>query len=457
MKTFTMSKFLIITIAGVFMAIWSYGQQQPENPGFETWENVGLDRPEPVDWSSIKTSDGGSFVNGFAPYVWDQSTDAHTGSYSVKLETGTVLGINAPGTVTNGRIHATLAGEGWAFTVPTDPQWNTPLTQKPDSVAIWLKYSPAGNDVAQVKALLHTGTAKIPDVNSANYVALAEIYVPDATATWTRFSAPFTYFNSTDPEYILFVVSTADEVATLGSVGYFDDLELIYNPVSLDLTVFMQGPYTQNGQMHTGLNPDYIPLSQPYTMAPWNYNGTESVVAMPNADIVDWVLVEIRDAATAATATSATTIGKQAAFLLKDGSIVGLDGVSRISFPVFLDQNLYVVINHRNHLAIMSNFAVTKTGAIHTYNFSNAADKIYGGIVGSVLLESTEPEVFGMAAGDGDANGIIETTDKTNFWSILVGKSGYLSADYSMDGQTSNSDKNDLWINNLTKLSQVPN
>ncbi|MEZ5084084.1 MAG: hypothetical protein R2750_11640 [Bacteroidales bacterium] len=452
-----MSKFLIITIAGIFAAIWSYGQQQPENPGFETWENVGLNRPEPVDWSSIKTSDGGSIVNGFAPYVWDQSTDAHTGTYSIKLETGTVLGINAPGTVTNGRIHATLGGEGWAFTEPGNDLWSTPMTQKPDSVAIWVKNLPVGNDVAQVKALLHTGAAIIPDVTSANYVALAEIYIPNVITTWTRVSAPFNYFNSTDPEYILFVISTADESATLGSVAYFDDLELIYNDPVLDLTVFLEGPYTGNIEMGTGLNPDNIPLSQPYNTAPWNYGGSESVVSLPNPDIVDWVLVEIRDAASAAAATSLTTVGQQAAFLLKDGSIVGLDGMSRISFPVFINQNLYVVVKHRNHLAVMSNYAVEKTNGIHTYDFSNASDKIYGGSNGYTQLEFSEPELYGMTSGDGDANGIIEQGDKTNFWSILVGKSGYLASDYDLDGQTGNTDKNDAWLNNLTKESQVPN
>ena len=62
-----------------------------------------------------------------------------------------------------------------------------------------------------------------------------------------------------------------------------------------------------------------------------------------------------------------------------------------------------------------------------------------------------------MVSGDGDANGTIETNDKTNFWSIFVGKTGYLQADYNMDSQTTNIDKNEYWLKNLTKESQVPN
>ena len=196
-----MMKNLFLTIIA-FVIGFAVFAQQPENPGFELWEDVGLNEDEPVDWSSLKTSDNSS-TNIFAPYVWEKSTDAHSGTYSVKLENGSVLGIVAAGTVTNGRIHAELSGTGWAYTDPTDARWNNPLTTKPDSIVVWAKNSPAGADVAQVKALLHTGSAKIPDPAQANYIAEALITIPDATSTWTRFSAPFNYYNGNDPEYIL--------------------------------------------------------------------------------------------------------------------------------------------------------------------------------------------------------------------------------------------------------------
>jgi len=452
-----MIKNILSLIIASIISIVALGQQQPENPGFENWEDVGLNIPEPIDWSSIKTSDGGSFLNGMAPYVWEQSTDAHTGTYSVKLINGSVIGIVAAGTVTNGRIHAEMSGTGWAYTIPADAQWNTPFTQKPDSIAVWLKHAPAGSDAAQVKALLHTGSAKIPDATSTNYIAMAEINVPATTPTWTRFSAPFNYLNSNDPEYILIVVSAADESATLGTESYFDDIELIYNPLVLDLIAFMEGPYAGGSQMNTGLNPDYIPLSQPYNTAPWNYAGTESVVALPNTNIVDWLLVELRDAATATAATSATIIAQQAAFLLQDGSIVGMDGTSRLSFDNIINENMFVVIKHRNHLGIMSANPLVKTDGYYAYAFSDAAGNIYGGAAGAKQLETFGQEVWGMIAGDGDANGTVNNVDKTSFWSILSGKSGYLSGDYNMDGQINNSDKNEAWLINIDESTQVPN
>ncbi|MCD4664356.1 MAG: PCMD domain-containing protein [Bacteroidales bacterium] len=452
-----MSKKLLLVITSIVIVITTIGQQQPENPGFELWEDVGLDVDEPIDWSSIKTSDDG-FLNGFAPYVWDQSTDAHSGTYSVRLYNSSVLGIVAAGTITNGQIHADFNPDnGYAFTNESDSKWHTPLNQKPDSVVIWAKFSPLGGDVAAVKALLHTGFAKIPDPASQNWISLAQIDIPDETTTWTRFSAPFNYFNSTTPEYILFVLSAGGANATEGSQVYFDDIELIYNPVVLDLTVFLQGPYNSGNEMFTYLNPDNIPLNQPYNISPWDYSGTENVASIPNTDVVDWILIEIRDASSASSASSLMTIGRQAGLLLKDGSVVGLDGINKLSFDVYINQNLFVVIWHRNHLGIMSAYALSKTDGIYSYDFSDAVDNIYGGASGNVQLEFFGTTLWGMAGGDGDANGVIETNDKVNFWSILTGKNGYLSADYNMDGQTNNPDKNEIWLdNNLTKESQVP-
>jgi len=44
--------------------------------------------------------------------------------------------------------------------------------------------------------------------------------------------------------------------------------------------------------------------------------------------------------------------------------------------------------------------------------------------------------IFGMYAGDADANGTVELDDKTLFWSLEAGSSGYLNSDFNMDSQT---------------------
>ena len=98
--------------------------------------------------------------------------------------------------------------------------------------------------------------------------------------------------------------------------------------ITLDLKVFLEVPF--NGtEMNTEINNDgLVPLLQPYNTEPWNYTGTENVGTIPNTDIVDWILIELRETSgSAATAIPPSVIARQACFLLKNGQIVDIDGL----------------------------------------------------------------------------------------------------------------------------------
>ncbi len=161
---------------------------------------------------------------------------------------------------------------------------------------------------------------------------------------------------------------------------YFDDISY-YEIAQVDMTVLLQGPY--NGSAMVPYLNGILPLAQPYNVAPWNYNGTESVTIIPNANVVDWMLIELRDAATAAQATSGTMVARQAAFILNNGKVVGMDGTSVLRFEAPVFNNLYAVVNHRNHISVMSAAGLTKTLGIYTYNFSTGAGQAYGGNPGT--------------------------------------------------------------------------
>ncbi len=212
-------------------------QQQLENTSFENWQNVGGPEEEPTEWSSIKTSDAGSFINSSAPQVCERSTDSHTGSYSVRLENKSVFGIVATGTLTNGRAHGDTNPEnGYVFTDATDSQWNTAMTDKPDSLVGWFKYAPVSGDKAKVEAIIHSGAAQNPENGtSGNFVAKARFTTTATASSWTRFSVPFTYFNANASTHILVVMTAGDStIAKAGSVAYFDDIELVYNVVGVN-------------------------------------------------------------------------------------------------------------------------------------------------------------------------------------------------------------------------------
>jgi hypothetical protein len=220
----------------------------------------------------------------------------------------------------------------------------------------------------------------------------------------------------------------------------------------LDLNVFLQGPF--NGfEMNSGLTsaPDF-PMNQPFNTEPWNYEGIESVAAVPS-EIVDWVLIDIRDAASASLANAATSIGKQAAFLRKDGKVVDLDGNPVISFSASPAEGLYVVVFQRNHISVISANALIESGGVYSFNFSSSETQALGG---ADAHREVAPGIWAMASGDGDANGSVDTIDNKNVWNNQAGGSGYFYGDFNLDLQIDNEDKNDKWFPNNGMGSQVP-
>jgi PKD repeat protein len=221
--------------------------------------------------------------------------------------------------------------------------------------------------------------------------------------------------------------------------------------VILDLKAYLEGPF--NGSTMEPTINDYLPLSQPFNMPIWNYTGTESVGAIPNTDVVDWVLIDVRDAASAASATSSTSIAKQAAFILNDGSIVDLDGMSNLRFAVSISQNMFVVVWHRNHLGIMANSAIPSSGGVYTYDFTTGVNQVFGGIDGHIEISFG---IWGMIGGDGNHDGTVNINDKSPLWESQAGSQGYLDSDHNLDGEANNQDKDDIWVPNENKSSQVP-
>lgn len=222
----------------MFMVYSLLAQQQLANPGFENWEDAGTVKDEPVKWSSIKTSDAGDFVNNAAPVVWGRSSDAHTGDFSVELTNVLTIGtIIATGTITNGRVHADFdPTQAYVFTDQENDQWHGVMTQRPDSVAIWAKYYPQGNDTAQVKVLLHTDEGTLPPFpdNEANIVGLAQINIVETVDAWTRFVAPIDYVSEGNPEYVLTILSSGAGLTPIdGSIARYDDIEFIYGSQSI--------------------------------------------------------------------------------------------------------------------------------------------------------------------------------------------------------------------------------
>jgi len=114
----------------------------------------------------------------------------------------------------------------------------------------------------------------------------------------------------------------------------------------LNISLLLEGAYFSADSMNT--SGTQIPSSQPFNQLPWNFIGTEFSETIPT-NIVDWVLVSLRSDLAAT-----STVAQRAGFVNSSGEIVDLDGESPLAFVVD-DGSYYVVVEHRNHIPIMSN------------------------------------------------------------------------------------------------------
>jgi hypothetical protein len=129
--------------------------------------------------------------------------------------------------------------------------------------------------------------------------------------------------------------------------------------------------------------------------------------------------------------------------------LVNLDGVSPVQFNATITNNLYVVVYHRNHLAVMSANPVTLVNGYYYYDFTTSDSQAY--LSGQKTVNSTAVMYAGNANGYGSIN-----LDDATVWYSDAGSSGYLPGDANFDGQSDNKDKNDIWVDNNGTASTVP-
>ena len=235
--------------------------------------------------------------------------------------------------------------------------------------------------------------------------------------------------------------------------GEVEDYSINVTPPSIyvDITVFLEGPFNETNMDASLVS--VLPLSQPFNTAPWNYSGTENVAIIPGSDIVDWVLIDVRDATSADQATPATSTERQAALLKNNGKVVDIEGNPVLSFSTSVSEGLFVVVYQRNHIPVISGTSLIESGGVYNFNFSLAEGQAYGG---ADAHKEVVPGIWAMASGDGDADGFININDKNNVWTGEAATKGYFYGDFNLDVQVDNKDKNDNWQPNNGMGSQVP-
>ncbi len=236
-----------------------------------------------------------------------------------------------------------------------------------------------------------------------------------------------------------YVITATDEY---GNTSELSHLQGSAPFVLSELTVLLQGAYDAEGDSMITLlgQQGFIPLTSPYQESP-------RAVTEMSADIVDWLLVHLRDPETH------DVLASRSLLLRKDGKIVEVDGTNAtLGFTNLAAGEYEIVIKHRNHLSIMSSQVISHSAdVVAQYDFSDTQEKSYQD--GSTFLNEN---AYGMISSDANGNGQVQVDDKNIEWREQVGRAGYWQADFNLNGQVQIDDKNDHWRNNVGKGTQVP-
>ena len=238
--------------------------------------------------------------------------------------------------------------------------------------------------------------------------------------------------------------------------------------IQFDVKAMLEGPYDPTQSKMTtilnterGLLPGQTPSSelaaptpagQPYNLPPWNYTGREGV-NFNDTDyqptVVDWVLVSLRTGV-----DKASEVARVAALLHEDGCIETLE-----NHPLATSYQgpFYIVIEHRNHMGIMSPTPVAVVNGVLQHDFT-AQDSYTALGVGA-----GQKAIFGMYqmfAGDYDQVSDAFSYDITGGDKIIWEESNgqfdiYIPADFNLDGDVNGADKIPWEVNNGTS-SRVP-
>lgn len=214
--------------------------------------------------------------------------------------------------------------------------------------------------------------------------------------------------------------------------------------LDLNLRVCLEGPYdlTTNTMSTLLWQTDLLPDIQPYNAYPWNHNGIEgqgwSKSDYP-ANTVDWVLVSFRTGI-----GKSTEVQQVAALVLENGDLYFpeervLDGTLASAF--------YVMIQHRNHIGVLSPQAITPSSGTIAIDFCSGNSYTSG--FGQKELATG---VWGMYAGDGsqlnDVGFDINGQDYA-IWFQSNGQFGlYSLQDFNFDSDVNAMDRIQLSKNN---------
>ncbi|HQW04099.1 MAG TPA: hypothetical protein PLR30_16535, partial [Saprospiraceae bacterium] len=210
----------------------------------------------------------------------------------------------------------------------------------------------------------------------------------------------------------------------------------------------------------------FTPFGQPYSGAPWYYTGNMGMLfgdaSAPGApmgvipyplDVVDWVLVTVREGGKLPT----DSIWSCAGWVHTDGEVTFPEACSPLN--IVNTEPYYVVVQHRNHLTIMSDdmdVDINCSGNRLEWDFTTSNSYQPTFRYGQKKVDTVPVDKWAMHAANGEqitSRLAISSPDRTT-WRLLQGVLGYSVGDFNMDAVVTPPDET-VWKNNQNKTTGV--
>ena len=250
---------------------------------------------------------------------------------------------------------------------------------------------------------------------------------------------------SSNQDYFIQVWTTEADAGEFGICLYHKPL-----PVELELNAILQGAYDPS----TGLMRDQLrttgvlPTTEPYTALGYTLTQNVGASVAPSVfnvsdgtAIVDWVVVELRDAT-----DPAVIVASRPALLRRDGSVARLNGTNTVLDFDAPAGDYYVCLNHRNHLGVMSASTMSlSAGSAPFMSFDNMNVPVWGT---NGRYEAGNVPMLWAGDSNGDNNVIYQgassdlvpltfavyTNPENSSFQASFPFNGYSNADTNMDG-----------------------
>jgi hypothetical protein len=328
-----------------------------------------------------------------------------------------------------------------------------------------------------------TRPAIVMDVLDDCYETVAEAEAAALALTMTNASdncnSPLDFSVNTEvnsPCDSLITVTDTDACSTSSQIAYTTRIDC----QKVRLNVYLEGVYNiAEDTMRSTLNNDHLlpgqintipfvantPPGQPYNVAPHNYDGIangntgmqygDGIGDTPYPeDVVDWILVKVRENGIGV----GNTIWTCAGWVHTDGSVTFPDECPGLVIDE--DNDYHIVVQHRNHLGILSTGDLSPgmgvnidcEGSYLSWDFTIADSYKPAFRVGQKPMGSK----WAMYAANGEqinTLNVISSPDRT-IWSQQQNQLGYKTADYNMNRVVDGPDET-LWKGNQNKSSGV--